>query len=475
MANLPESNKYAAKVPPQGNGLELYLDHATTAYRLRLTGLAFNLNVAAKQAIEFTLAAKSTTRENDGRRKPPPRNFLASVSAKLSRSSGAGLNAMADDKAWPMFWSAFHSAQNPAYPLQSYTKDNAGEAVKAFKASHGLSNADWKWLCRQDHWYLYNYYETPPPYNIRWPRDCVETDVKSLFGQPQFRDLVPWMRDYFRNDFDTRAPEAPDFRQRMSDYNDVHAQMSPEEKARILRSKNFTELFSRIQEVEDRLGRNFNMDLGPGGRNFVYGVSPGRRATIDMEAYTRHLVQQLGISPSFLRDADPRFQIDPAINIDATEARRRHDEQLAIYGQAMSRVDAIDTSAELGWVNKFPKTGTVGPIDYVLLDTLQKVLDEGQKMQHCLGRLYAPHIYSGRYIAYHLSYADQGLRKPSGGGWRDGYTMGIHRRPDPLNKGVEPTLVVDQIRGFKNSIPNDSALDLCADYLLNEIRKLVKE
>lgn len=102
-----------------------------------------------------------------------------------------------------------------------------------------------------------------------------------------------------------------------------------------------------------------------------------------------------------------------------------------------------------------------------LLHSTEAVLQEGEKMLHCLGRTYMPRILKGQYVAYHLDvrFLDESalLSRGMNGIFHDGIdlikcirehgiTIGFHFFPngDAMESTDKPLLRFDQMHSYKN-------------------------
>lgn len=174
----------------------------------------------------------------------------------------------------------------------------------------------------------------------------------------------------------------------------------------------------------------------------------------------------------------------------ASEVHARHEEYSGLYrshygeSYAQGMLDAAERARQLmsesiglrpstpdtpptdlnqdtiKWMKNITKEIKQGHCTAKLLDTTQKIWDEGQNMRHCLGNTYMQKLKDARYIAYHID-----VPKDICG---SGITVGFKR-------GIGNAWVFDMAKGKTNRTYKDKRLDRIYKKIEEEINKNRKQ
>lgn len=428
-------------------------DHGMREFHVRQSGVARTLNGPALNALGELLTDTfhrfNSDYEGDNRGSMM-RQFKDIIYRNLQLTRTQNLSQMASDKVRPLFWAALCSR---AEPMMRYERENAKECLNAFKQRHGLSNADWKFLCGKPHYYLYMHFSQNGPYNIRWPSNLVGCETRNR-PEMSMPDLCANMKKLFA-DNDSRScwPDKHAFDSVMSDLIDGLRGIGDAGALimwRVFSSENWDTFHRRVREIENNHARG------------VYGRSP---AMAHIEQFRREYTGEFGI------EHYPLFGFDPG---------RFHT------GESFSAAKPEKTE-EYAWLKpELPRTGEAfgGKFKFTLIDDTMKLYEEGTRMRHCIWRLYQGKFRDGKYIAYHIDAQHLSLH---------GLTCGFHQKgkidlsPGAINyadidemmrggvpkdaKTKDNKWALDQVKGVSNATFKDKELDAVANMLLEFVNK----
>lgn len=457
--------------------LEVYNNPRSCRKEIRQAGVAATLGGPALDALnEVYNQVAMTHGDTRSVTRQAHENFTRSLATAVNRN----LNQLAEDKLWPMFWMTFHHDTPPRVPR--YERDRSGEFVATFKADFGLSNADWKMFCNAGHVYLYNHFDIDfrrvrdglHPIYVRWPRhirlECRDTINRIQQQAPQ---LFPWLRELFKDEANHRI-DPREFNYTVSDYCDTLGHVPQEDAVKILKAKSW----NAFRQIISRL------------HNGNYGRSPGMIGR-DMEAHM-HQLMLYGTATTAIGDGRERGLTVEALQRARDMIMRDHmrgPDFIDAFAFDIGRhfIERKETKPEkldvyTGVQSLAPSEFNAHGCECRLIDTNEKLYEEGTGMGHCIWRMYQTRIRDAKYIAYHVKYAGD---PPEHKGWTLGYRL--HEEPSwqraqdegilgkSMNpKKYEPQWKLDQIRGYKNEIPKHKALDAVAEMLLAVIRGDVK-
>lgn len=497
-------------------------------YRVRPSGVARTLNQPAIDALSTLLTQTFHHFEFDpehagSHRHHVHRAFKDQIYQYLRQYRAKNLSQMASDKVWPLFWAAF-TGRDDCGMVNHYSRENAKQWLDAFKSRHGMSNADWKYFCSKDPYYLYHHFSQRGPHDIRWPDSLITCETRNNDAM-QLPDFKAWMKEFFiagnhyksENDRTQNRfswPGKREFDSTMTDLIDGlrgTGQAGEAVVRRVFAARNWIEFQSRVQEIERNHAR---------GR---YGVSPAMQGRIDLGAYSSEIHRSMTMRPSMMRGVQASHQIEGQRQreqralyerhargeMTATEVHQRmahmeehftrnreammRDYQDALFravpnmwmgadftaGSMESFSTAKPEKAEpYEWLHKdLPRSGAYagGKFTFTLIDDTMKLYNEGTGMKHCIWRLYQGKFKNGKYLAYHIDAPH--LNKY-------GFTCGFHQaatyqldtRAGAVNvmdkgKRLSAAWKLDQVKGISNLTSSDKELDAVAKMLLEWVNQ----
>lgn len=255
------------------------------------------------------------------------------------------INQMAKDNVWPMFFDALFATQRPScyQGIISYKKENAKQAITAYKQSRGFSKKQWKTLCNRSKFSLYVTHENNLP-------DLL--DLGPNFRNDALLNVIGHRRQVLTNTgFFDWAIEKNCFQHMLlgqhidaiADFCDV-AQFNPE----------IRRVFGRLNHMND------------------------------FERTVRHMHRVDMRSPFYYYQETSRLPIN-------------------IFGSPEARPSADKKCKKrFACLKHAPDVIEVGNLRATLLDSGHALYEEGSNMKHCIYTHYSKRIENGTYVAYHV-------------------------------------------------------------------------
>ncbi len=439
------------------------------------TGKIKSLNNAAILAIKALLDTRIYEAQDRGDRPRGDHNFrdmTAYLVDGLQRAveQGYNLNQMADDKVLPLFWRAVTSSELVAHPrrrggpdewLKAYSRDTAGDVIKIFRDRLGLSKNDWKALLRRSSAELFWHFKHNAPWEIYFPASVLQCRE---IGHPILLPDGP-MHGWFTRRWNDPARMA-------------HMRISPEEFTATIRDladvmrfgtyygRPIQEQFEQAHDWQELVRMAQYMEREAQTQQMTAREVQQRQA----ELYGRSPVAS--VMEDFRRGlaAIERASLDAMIHgTGMVDVRPGAVNYVPVFGgmDLAAPVPTAETVKKYDWMNELEHWIQFrGDFTACLIDSDFALLNEGQKMRHCIWDSYRARIERGEYLAYHIS--GPGLPKT-------GFTAG-YKKHAPRPQGYEGMpeqsdyrWSLDQIRGVCNARTEDRNVlelaDLIADTL----------
>lgn len=312
---------------------------------------------------------------------------------------------LADDNVWPIFCASLSGSPAIRSMPVRYSKTTARQYISEFMELNSLSKSDWKWLNSLHPSELYQFFDRPGMFDLRFNEDiiCDNRDMMTEIFQESFRNdpVFPTLKRILDTD-EAQGLHPETFRLVVSDMLDLRRYQLDFDWRKIYNAKSW-------QDFERQVNKCHRM-------------------------------------------------------IDSTFDRQRRlygGERWGFIGWDMARIDLMDQYTQpeevvpdgpFKWCDKYPHFIEDDDFKAHLLSTKELVVNEGKEMQHCLGRLYVSKIHRGEYIAFHIN--SDLFPKP-------GLTCGLRKYNGHWQH--------DQTRGVKNSSYNDPNLKIFIQKIVDRV------
>lgn len=387
------------------------------------------------------------------------------------------LSALSEDQVWPLFTAvAIGSPATESMGDHHYTADGAKEYIDRFRDLHSISKAHWKWICSLESEEMIAYFLRLAPYNIKLTRyQMMECSVE--------------LEEFFRNWGELPLSDAPtrilnkeyeeihprELRHFLSDVRDAVTSLGfdGEHNDRpwhyyVANAKNWGDLRNRMSNVERSGERVFTYGGRRIGRSQAYEIM--RRSQNDSVDAMNYMLYGPG---EFIGGSDMTLATGQgATHMTASEVMRA-------YRRIMGEKPVPDGPFE--WCKDFPQILTSEGFTAHLLCSKESVIEEGQKMAHCLGRTYIGKIHKGEYMAFHIV-PPEGIETVRGAGltcglkWLDAEEVFLSSWGDPSPIRSRKKVAGwrhDQTRGYRNDTIIDDRVDKFIEWLQTEVNKHV--